>query len=154
MSLDKDTPIFENISLSDIFKDIYNNSRGKQKQIDDMLDKMGNLIKGVTDASMILPLLKEIMDVSVKNDEQLVKLAGIIQRLLQVDNNPKSGGLGVDLLPEHEKNQILENVKNNMDTRKIDAQLEQLDEKVKAAKEIIHKENTKLLNQVINDVGK
>jgi len=146
--LDKDSVIFKDKTLSDIFEDIYNNSRGKQKQIDDMLDKMGNLIKGVTDASMILPLLKEIMDVSVKNDEQLVKLAGIIQRLLQVDNNPRGGGLGADLLPEHEKAQILENVKNNMDTKLIDNQLEQLDQKVKAAKEIINKENTKLLEQV------
>ena len=152
--LDKDSVIFGDKTLANVFEDIYNNSRGKQKQIDDMLDKMGNLIKGVTDASMILPLLKEIMDVSVKNDEQLVKLAGIIQRLLQVDNNPKGVGVGMDLLPEHEKNQILEKVKNNMDTKLIDAQLEQLDEKVKAAKEKIHQENTKLLNQVANNNGK
>jgi hypothetical protein len=152
--LDKDSVIFGDKTLANVFEDIYNNSRGKQKQIDDMLDKMGNLIKGVTDASMILPLLKEIMDVSVKNDEQLVKLAGIIQRLLQVDNNPKGFGTGMDLLPEHEKNQILEKVKNNMDTKLIDAQLEQLDEKVKAAKEKIHQENTKLLNQVANNNGK
>jgi len=151
--LDKDSIIFDDVSLSDILKKIYNNSDSKQKQIDDMVDKLGNLVKGVTDASILLPLLKEIMDVSIKNDEQLVKMAGIIQRLLQVDNNPKGNG-GMDLLPDHEKTALLQNIKEGVDSKKIDEQLEQLAEKVKQAKEIIKKEDNKLLIQVASDVKK
>jgi len=151
--LDKDSVLFDDVSLSDILKKIYNNSDSKQKQIDDMVDKLGNLVKGVTDASILLPLLKEIMDVSIKNDEQLVKMAGIIQRLLQVDNNPKGNG-GMDLLPDHEKTALLQNIKEGVDSKKIDEQLEQLAEKVKQAKEIIKKEDNKLLIQVASDVKK
>jgi len=151
--LDKDSVLFDDVSLSDILKKIYNNSDSKQKQIDDMVDKLGNLVKGVTDASILLPLLKEIMDVSIKNDEQLVKMAGIIQRLLQVDNNPKGNG-GMDLLPDHEKMALLQNIKEGVDSKKVDEQLEQLAEKVKQAKEIIKKEDNKLLIQVASDVKK
>ena len=151
--LDKDSVLFDDVSLSDILKKIYNNSDSKQKQIDDMVDKLGNLVKGVTDASILLPLLKEIMDVSIKNDEQLVKMAGIIQRLLQVDNNPKGNG-SMDLLPDHEKMALLQNIKEGVDSKKIDEQLEQLAEKVKQAKEIIKKEDNKLLSQVASNVKK
>jgi len=151
--LDKDSIIFDDVSLSDILKKIYNNSDSKQKQIDDMVGKLGNLVKGVTDASILLPLLKEIMDVSIKNDEQLVKMAGIIQRLLQVDNNPKGNG-GMDLLPDHEKMALLQNIKEGVDSKKVDEQLEQLAEKVKNAKEIIKKEDNKLLSQVASNVKK
>jgi len=151
--LDKDSVLFDDVSLSDILKKIYNNSDSKQKQIDDMVGKLGNLVKGVTDASILLPLLKEIMDVSIKNDEQLVKMAGIIQRLLQVDNNPKGNG-GMDLLPDHEKMALLQNIKEGVDSKKVDEQLEQLAEKVKNAKEIIKKEDNKLLSQVASNVKK
>ena len=151
--LDKDSVLFDDVSLSDILKKIYNNSDSKQKQIDDMVGKLGNLVKGVTDASILLPLLKEIMDVSIKNDEQLVKMAGIIQRLLQVDNNPKGNG-GMDLLPDHEKMALLQNIKEGVDSKKVDEQLEQLAEKVKQAKEIIKKEDNKLLSQVASNVKK
>ena len=151
MSLDKDTPIFDDISLSDIIKKIYVNSDDKSKTIDGILEKVSNLLKGITDASMLLPLLKEILDVSVKNDEQLVKIAGIIQRLLQVDG--KGGGLAgnFDLLPESEKLQLLEEHRDNIDTAEVDRQLKDLDDKVKSAKENIKSGDKKLLAKVEED---
>jgi len=154
MSLDKDSPIFDQTSLADIIKKIYINSDDKSKTIDGILDKVSNLLKGVTDASMLLPLLKEILDVSVKNDEQLVKIAGIIQRLLQVEGRTGGAEGVLDLLPDHEKQQILAEHRNDVNTAEVDKQLKELDEKVKKAKEIIKIGDNKLLEKVAKDSEK
>lgn len=151
MSLDKDTPIFDDVSLSDIIKKIYENSDDKSKTIDGILEKVSNLLKGVTDASMLLPLLKEILDVSVKNDEQLVKIAGIIQRLLQVDGKGGGPDGNFNLLPESEKLQLLEEHRDDIDVNEVDKQLKDLDDKVKSAKEIIKRGDKKLLAKVEED---
>ena len=48
------------------------------------------------------------MEVSIKNDEQIVKLAAIVQRMLKDANSSEEGGLS---LSEDEKKQLLENAK-------------------------------------------
>ena len=48
------------------------------------------------------------MEVSIKNDEQIVKLAAIVQRMLKDANASEEGGFG---LSDDEKKQLLENAK-------------------------------------------
>ena len=79
--MSNDFKVFEGKSLQDLFKDIYDNSSETKKQIDVLVQ---DVIKFCTDASTavaIIPMLKDYMEVHVKNDEQLVKLAGIVQKL-------------------------------------------------------------------------
>jgi hypothetical protein len=54
---------------------------------------------------MVVPLLEKYFDVSVRNDEQLIKLAAIVQRLM----TGKMGGDGDGsvLLTEEEKKQLM-----------------------------------------------
>ena len=68
MSINKDELIFDNKSLSDLFSDIYKNSKNKQKKIDDLLDMVKNLVTGISEAAIVLPILKEVLEVGVKND--------------------------------------------------------------------------------------
>ena len=57
----------------------------------------------VGDATLIVPLIKEYLEISVKNDEQLIKMATIIQRALQ--NVGEDGEFGIS---DEEKAELLE----------------------------------------------
>jgi hypothetical protein len=79
MALDK--VIFENKTLSDLFKEIYDNSRKKDKQINAMVAELKVLIEGIDDATLVVPMIKEYLEIAVKNDEHLIKMAQIVQRM-------------------------------------------------------------------------
>ena len=74
--------IFEGKSFQDLTKDIYTNSVNKKKQIDLLISEIHGFITTIDDVVLVAPLIKEYMEVSVKNDEHLVKLAGVLQRIL------------------------------------------------------------------------
>lgn len=80
--------LFEGKTLSDIFKEIYTNHNNKASQIVSLVGKLTPLIDGIGDATLLVPLIKEYMELGIKNDEQLVKLAQIVQRM---DSGRKSG---------------------------------------------------------------
>jgi len=90
MALDKE--IFDGKTLSDLFKEIYDNSRKKDKQLSAMIGELKELIEGIDDATLVVPMIKEYMEIAVKNDEHLIKLAQVIQRIEA--NVARSGGEG------------------------------------------------------------
>lgn len=77
----KNVELFEGKNLSDLFKEIYDNSNSKKQQIKELIGSLAPLIQGIGDATILVPLIKEYLDIGVKNDEQLIKLAQIVQRL-------------------------------------------------------------------------
>lgn len=151
MAINKDEIIFDNKTLSDLFSDIYKNSKNKQKKIDILLDSVKDLITGVSEATLVLPILKEVLEVSVKNDEQLIKLAGVIQRLLTGGSIIESK---VELLTEEEKKHLLKSAHINKtltgetESIDIDKQIEKLELQVAAAKLEVKKGNKKLLGEL------
>tara|TARA_R100001082_G_C4320886_1_gene141069 strand:- start:294 stop:692 length:399 start_codon:yes stop_codon:yes gene_type:complete len=74
--------IFEGKTFQDLTKDIYKNTSDRKKQIDLLISEIHGFITTIDDVVMVAPIIKEYMDVAVKNDEHLVKLAGVIQRIL------------------------------------------------------------------------
>ena len=107
--MDKDTELFKGKTFADIMSDVYNNSKKKDRQLKLLIAQLEPLVKNLQDATVIVPLIKEYMEVSVKNDEQIVKLAAIVQRMMKDANSDEmGGGLG---LSEEEKKQLLENAK-------------------------------------------
>ena len=74
--------IFEGKSFQDLTKDIYKNTTDRRKQIDLLISEIHGFITTIDDVVMVAPIIKEYMDVAVKNDEHLVKLACVIQRIL------------------------------------------------------------------------
>ena len=78
-----DKVIFGKKKLSDILEEIYGNSKTKEKQISVLISELRPLVKDIGDATLIVPLIKEYLEIGVKNDEQLIKLAAIIQRVVQ-----------------------------------------------------------------------
>ena len=100
--MDFEQKIFGQKTFSDILKNIYDNSKEKEKQLKDLISGLKPLISDTQSALMVVPLIKEYLDVSVKNDDSLIKMAGIIQRAMA-----NSGGNGDgDFLSEAELEQL------------------------------------------------
>ena len=98
-----DSIVFGNKKFSDILHEIYENQTKKKKQISTLISELKPLVQEIGDATLIVPLIKEYLEISVKNDEQLIKMATIVQRALQ--NVEEDGGLGIS---EEEREQLLE----------------------------------------------
>ena len=96
--------LFDGKNLSSLFKDIYDNQQVKKKNISEMIESLRKLIKNVGEATVIAPIIRDLIDTSVKNDDHLIKLATIAQRLAAAE----AKGIGEDgWLSEHEKTQLL-----------------------------------------------
>lgn len=76
-----DNEIFKGKTMSDLFSEIYTNSKNTKTQVRSLIDSLKDLIDGVGDATLIVPLIKEYLDIGVKNDEHLLKLATVVQRI-------------------------------------------------------------------------
>jgi hypothetical protein len=97
-----DKKIFKKKKFSDLLEEIYNNQKAKQNQINVLIQELKPLINDIGDATLIVPLLKEYLDASIKNDDQLVKMATIIQRIFQ-----NSGGSDSETITDAEKEELL-----------------------------------------------
>ena len=104
--------IFEGKTYSGLMKDIYENSRKKEAQINDLIKQLQPMIKNMGDATILVPIIKEYMEVAVKNDEHLIKMAAIVQRAESRNTTDTSGVL----LTEAEKKQLLEAVEEVQDS--------------------------------------
>ncbi len=110
MSLE--TEIFEGKTLSDMFSDVYKNTENKRAQINQFVASMVKLIRTPEDAAMLGPTIKDFLEVNVKNDEHIVRLVQIAQRLVSINTKTDTGGI----LTEEEKQQLLKNVKQDFET--------------------------------------
>ena len=88
MSLDKE--IFNGKTLSDLFGEIHDNSTQTRTQVRALIGELKPLIENIGDATLIVPMIKEYMEIGVKNDDALIKLATIIQRIESAQS--KGGG--------------------------------------------------------------
>ena len=96
--------IFEGKSFQDLTHDIYKNTTDRKKQIDLLISEIHGFITTIDDVVMVAPIIKEYMEVAVKNDEHLVKLAGVLQRIIS-----KSTGVNDEsmLLSDSEKEELM-----------------------------------------------
>lgn len=97
-----DSVVFGKKKFSDILSEIYDNQKRKEKQITGLISELKPLINDIGDATLIVPLIKEYMEIGVKNDEQLIKMSTIIQRTLNSSGGEESLGI-----TEEEKQQLL-----------------------------------------------
>ena len=96
--------LFDNKSFSDLLKEIHSNQNKKKKQLASLIAELKPLVQTLGDATVVVPLIKEYMEISVKNDDQLVKMAAIVQRLSTGTANSGDSGL----LTEEEMAQLQE----------------------------------------------
>jgi hypothetical protein len=103
--MEKDFNIFGDKKFSDLSQEIYENSKLKKTQIDLLIQEVHGYIQGIEDIAIVGPVLKELFDVAVKNDDNLLKLATVIQRIMnkQVDIMDDTS-----LLTDEEKQELID----------------------------------------------
>jgi hypothetical protein len=102
--MDFDQVMWGSKKFSDLLKDIYNNSKEKEKQIKELIETLKPLVTNSQSALMIVPLIAEHLNISVKNDDQLIKLASIVQRAMT--SSSSSSEAASMILSEAEKEQL------------------------------------------------
>ena len=85
--------LFDDKSFSDLLKEIHGNQKKKAKQLAQLIAELRPLVQSLGDATVVVPLIKEYMEISVKNDDALLKMAAIVQRLSTGKVNSGDGGL-------------------------------------------------------------
>ena len=110
-----DSIIFGDKKFSDILEEIYNNQKKKSEQVTALISELKPLVNEIGHATLIVPLIKEYMEIGVKNDEQLIKMATIVQRAIQTQGDDGSLGITEEekeaLMAEMEKLQITDKKK-------------------------------------------
>ena len=102
--------IFKGKTFSSLMKDIYTNSKRKEEQINELIMQLQPMIKNFGDATIIVPLIKEYLDIAIKNDDHLIKMAAIVQRGMVAAKS--AGDPNGVLLTEDEKKQLLSSVED------------------------------------------
>jgi hypothetical protein len=103
--------IYEGQTFDKLLKQIHENSNEKSTQIAQLIRKLTEFIKSPDDAALLVPLVAEYLEVGVKNDEQLIKLAGIIQRFVKTSStSTEDTSYG---LTDDERAEILANAKES-----------------------------------------
>ena len=102
-----DQNIFDKKSFSDLLKEIYKNQKKKEDQISSLIQELKPLITDIGDATLIVPLIKEYMELSIKNDDQLIKMANIVQKAMNNSNGDDSPN---ELLSDDEKAQLFKSL--------------------------------------------
>lgn len=102
-----DFELFPGKQLSSLFEDIYTNQLNKKKHISEIIYELRKTIRHAGDYAVLGPVIKDLIDSSVRNDDQLVKLATIAQRIMSA--NSKSDGEST-YLTEAEREQLLSEI--------------------------------------------
>ena len=111
--MSNDYEIFEGKTLSDVFKDIYDNSKTNKQQLEVLMKEVVGFIKDGDTAVQIIPMLKEYLEINVKNDEQLVKLATVVQRIMAAEKRVSDSGEEFGL-SEAEKEQLMNAIESDV----------------------------------------
>ena len=103
MSQQFEKTIFGTKKFSDLLEEIYNNQKRREAQVTALISELKPMVSDIGDATLIVPLIKEYMEIGVKNDDALIKMATLVQRAL--NSTSEEGSLGIS---DEEKAQLLE----------------------------------------------
>lgn len=98
-----DQVIFKKKKFSDILEEIYKDTKIKEKQVNQLIAELKPLIQDTGDATLVVPLIKEYLEIGVKNSDNLIKMAAICQRLMAKQVEASDGAI----ISEEEKAALL-----------------------------------------------
>jgi hypothetical protein len=124
--------LFKGKSLGGLFEDIYNNQVSKKQKISSLIEELKKMVRHAGDMGSLGPIIGGLVDSSVRNDDQLVKLATIATKIIAADKKTE----GQDgFLTEFEKNQLLKDLdETKQEVERVDDlefELEELKKKMK-----------------------
>ena len=128
-NIDMDFEIFKGKSFSSLLKDIYENQQNKKRNISGLIEELRKLIRNAQDATQIAPIITQLISVSVSNDDHLVKMATIAQRLIlaQGKNTGEEG-----FLSEDDRRALMEEIEDvaTKIEQKTDEKLDEIEEEL------------------------
>src|SRR6056300_401586 len=124
-----DFELFPGKNLSGLFKDIYDNQQNKKARISELIAEMKKVIRHAGDMAVIGPIIKDLVDTSVKNDDSLIKMAAIAQRIIGAQHKAEGdSGFLFDEEKEQLLSQLEETAKEVVDEQ--DQRIDELKQKV------------------------
>ena len=126
--------LFPGKNLSGLFKDIYDNQQNKKQRISELIAEMKKVIRHSGDMAVIGPIIKDLVDTSVRNDESLIKMAAIAQRMI-ASKDKVDGDVG--FLTDKEKEQLLQQLEDTVNevADEQDAKVDELTNEVEELKQ-------------------
>ena len=121
--------LFDGKNLSSLFKDIYENQQGKKKNISGLIEELRKLIRNPQDAIQLTPMITQLINASISNDDHLVKMATIAQRLILAEG--KSNGED-GWLSDEDRKQLMEEIEDTATKieQKTDDKLEEIEQEL------------------------
>lgn len=104
--------VYKGKTFDSLLRQIHENSNEKSEQIKNLIMKLTGFIKNPDDAALLVPLLAEYFEVGVKNDEQLIKLAAIVQRFVKTSSSSSEEDSSYGL-SEKERAEIIANARES-----------------------------------------
>lgn len=103
----KEVKLYGKKTMADVLKEIHTNQQDKEKELRQLINELKPLIKTAGDSVIIVPLIKSYMDVAIKNDDNLIKMALLVQKAISSNKQSDNGDVN---LSEEEKEQLLQNI--------------------------------------------
>lgn len=132
-----DFVLFGEKKLSDLFQEIYTNQRSKKQKIGDLIEEFKKAIRHAGDIPEVGMVIKDLVKFSVENDEMLLKMASIAQRIIAAESKaPGDDGF----LSEAERAQLLEELEKSAEdiqqetkdkVMDIEVELQEIQQKIK-----------------------
>ncbi len=119
--MDIERKMFGNTSLADLLSQIHTNTRIKNRTIESRIQEMSKLTSTVNDLVIVAPIIREYLDIAVKNDQHLIKLAEVVHKFMVAENkttNPTDADLPAWELSDDEKQQLIEEMDTALDEAK------------------------------------
>jgi hypothetical protein len=92
MELEKE--IFPGKTLSHLVEEVYNKHKSQDSTIKSEILRLADMIEGPGDAIVLVPMIKGLLDSSLKNDEVLMKILSAFQKSAEAkDKSVEDGGL-------------------------------------------------------------
>ena len=108
MALDLTQIVFEDKKLEDLVKEVYNNHKDQDKTLKTEITRLLGMISGPGDAIVIIPMIKSLMDSSLKNDESILKLVQVFQK--SSESSKKDGEDDLGILTEKDVEQLFSEI--------------------------------------------
>lgn len=104
---EKNTEVYNGKTLGDLLEEVHTNSSTKRKEIFDMIKVYSSMVTTPNDVITIGPVINNLIDISIKNDEHVAKVATIAQRIIAASYRSAGEGGGEFMLSDDERERLL-----------------------------------------------
>ena len=95
--------IYGNMTFGKLLKEIHEKTNQKEQLIMDVINQLKDMCNNLQDALLLLEPIKAYMTLSIQTNDQLIKMAAIVQKAI----DRSSSGEGDVLLTDEEKANLL-----------------------------------------------